>query len=241
MANTVILSARQSFEFLGDGIRLTAMSLPDVIDSVRRHFSFQRATLNRPPATFGLVPNTIPPGVVFHVGTWNNSEMGSVMIRFLHVEAQRIVFDIAGPSEALPKLATEFFETVRRSAKTVDGSAAVGESHRVLDYSELTVQLPASLDVLWTPKFRKLAKTVSSVAESEDIIPSVSFHVVEHAVPHPGDSVAGGTGYQLSLRRQTLPSDYIYFSGAPLATTPHKAYLEELHKIVTDMSHKSSR
>lgn len=241
MANTVILSARQSFDFLGDDIRLTAMSLPNVVDAVRRHFSFQRVTLSRPPATFGPVPNTIPPGVVFHVGTWNDPELGSVMMRFLHVEAQRVVFDIAGPSEVLPRLTTQFFETVRRSAKTADGSAVVGEPHRVLDYSEMTIQLPASLDVLWAPKFRKLVNAIGSLTKSEEIIPGVSFHVAERSSPFAGDSVAGGTGYQLSLRRQTLPGDYVYFSGAPLATTPHKAYLEELHEIVTNMIHKGSR
>lgn len=241
MADTIILSARQSLEFPGDGIRLTALSMPTVVDAVRHRFGFHRAMLGRPQGSVG--PNTIPPGIVFQVGIWNGAEAGPVMIRFINIEAQRIVFDVAGPSEVLPEIVGEFFGTVRQVARTYDDGVALADPSRILDYSEMTVKLPESLDILWDSKIRKLIAATTSISKSDTIIPGMSFQVSPPSEPYGGDpagTIGGNMAYQLSLRRQTLPGDLVYFSGAPLPTTPHKNYLDELHDIVVNLA-KSSR
>src|SRR6266566_4837247 len=116
--------------------------------------------------------------------------------------------------------------------QAADGSPVVGEPERVLDYSEITAQFPYQLDAIFSkPVRRLLSKTIGIGAadKSMTIIPNLAiqaFHTGEvlAAVPSANDPHA----FTFTLRPGTRPEEHIYFSGAPLRSEAHLAYLDEL-------------
>src|SRR2546426_9778290 len=93
-----LLTARRSYEFAADSLRLSTLSAPPVMDRIRQAFTFQQVAIGTPLPTFGPVPQTNPPGLAFDFGFWQSRAQQPVFIRFLHFEARRIVVDIVGPS-----------------------------------------------------------------------------------------------------------------------------------------------
>lgn len=230
-----LISARKSYEFAVDGIRLSAISTPGTLGAIRDQFQFQTVQIATPMETFGRVPAVLPPGVVFNVGVWSDANLGMMLIRFLHIEQTRIVVDIAGPSEALDSLGQALFQTIRETARVFDDGPVLDEPKAGLHYSEMTVQLPAPLSVLLPLPFRNLFS--SSELDRADRVLSTAL-LLDHCVqdtPYEGDRWASpirSEGYRLSLRQGINPQENVYFSGAPLDTRAHQDYLGKLYDIV---------
>ena len=89
MRDVSIISARRSYEFPQDGIRLTLLSTQPVVAFIKDAFSFEFAAVATPMETFGPIPNTLPPGVVFNYGIAPSPEESGTPIRFLHIEQRR--------------------------------------------------------------------------------------------------------------------------------------------------------
>src|SRR5713226_7710191 len=121
-----ILTSRRAYEFSADAIRLTMLSIQPVQQQIKQLFDFQSAIIGSPMPTFGAVPATYPPGLVFNLGVWIHQEEHIVPIRFLHFEQNRIIIDVAGPTTAIDGIADRLFHFLS-GIQAADGSPIVGE------------------------------------------------------------------------------------------------------------------
>ena len=63
-----ILTSRRAYEFGADAIRLSTLSIQPIQQQIQQLFGFQSSTIGSPIPTFGAVPATYPPGIVFNLG-----------------------------------------------------------------------------------------------------------------------------------------------------------------------------
>lgn len=220
-----LLTARRAYEFRPDDLRLSVLSTLQAQQQVSRLFDFQITQIGTPLQTFGPIPTTMPPGVIFDYGVASTSEM-NVPIRFLHFEPFRIVIDVAGPSGTIDWV----YEQLRQSLldiKDFDGSPAVGESLRMIDYSEISTQLSFGLEDLLSEPVNRLTQDAFGDSERNlKVFPaSVNFLSIDPAHEIGQQSFAGPS---LQVRAGTTLEDKIYFSTANLPTDSHLAWLEEL-------------
>jgi hypothetical protein len=226
-----ILSSRRAYEFGPDALRLSSICLQPVQLQIQQLFNFQSSVIGSPMPMFGEVPPTYPPGIVFNMGAWLHQQEYVVPIRLLHFEPNRIVIDSPGPSEAIDGIADRLFHFLL-SLRAADGTPVIGEPVRVLDYSEITVQLPYPLDAIFSRPLRRLfSKTVGIAVgdKSMMLVPSVVVQIsptdgVISALPSARDP----HGITFALREGTRPNEHILLSGAPIRSEAHLVYLDEL-------------
>jgi len=234
-----LLSARRAYEFHADDIRLTLLSTGPIQGLIKQSFQFQTAAIGTPIETFGPVLPTMPPGLAFELGIWASSEGVLVPIRFMHIDPRRIVIDVAGPSSAIDSIFQRLRDLLAQ-VQTPDGSPLLGEPERVLDYSDISARFSYPLDVLFLPRLRNLFARVMNIDENT---PSLVLAPTLYMPTHPVDEESAGAVnspdsrmLQLALRKGTRPAERIYFSGAPLDSEAHLAYLTELDAILTSAS-----
>jgi hypothetical protein len=220
------LTGQRAYEFRPDDLRLSTISTKPIQDAIKALFNFQSSTIGTPMPTFGEVPPTFPPGIVFNVGTWKSPENKLTSIRFLHFEPRRIVIDVAGNSDALTSI-YEQLHLLLNTVETVDGAPLVGKPERILDYSEISFRFPLSGDVLLPQPLRQL---LSRRIKGSVIVPTVivqSFTSGQELSgtatlnDHHAFTLAPRAGMQLDDR-------LVYFSSAPLVSEAHLSYLNEL-------------
>jgi len=231
LKNIKILTSRKGYEFAPDDLRLSMISTKPIMEHIQQLFQFQIATIGSPMETFGNVPQTFPPGVIFDHGVGISLEKEIIPIRFLHFEPQRIVIDVAGKSFDVD----EIFHKIIRAFDEIhapDGSPVIGKPERVLNYSEISAQFSFSLDVLVAPPLRKLLRKTIAASDNEKdslLIPSLSlgsFSSTQKFGNPPG--INDSHSFTLTVRAGTQPRERIYFSGAPLNSEAHLTCLNEL-------------
>src|SRR5713226_3621541 len=231
-----ILASRRAYEFSPDTLRLTSLSIQGVQQQIQQLFNFQSFTIGSPIPTFGEVPATYPPGVVFNLGVWIHQEEHLVPIRFIHFEPKRIVIDVAGPSAAIDGIRERLFYLLS-GLRAADGTSVVGEPERILDYSEISARFSYPLDALLPrPVRRLLSKTISIGGDttSKVIIPTVSVRAFPKDEKVPViPSTTDPHAFTFALRSGTRPDEFIYYSGAPLDSETHLNYLNELEVVFT--------
>lgn len=226
-----LLSSRRAYEFRADDLRLSTMSLKPMQDQIQQLFQFQTCAMGTPVATFGEVPITYPPGLVFNMGTWITQDTRVVPIRLLHFEQRRIVIDVSGPSSTIDGIYEQLLHFLS-VVQTPDGSPVIGEPERVLNYSVISTQFPFPLEVLMAPSLRKLfnkAVRTHTQADNSALVPTlvvqnqlVGQEITKLAAPE--DSFA----FTIGPRVGTKPEDNVYLSCAPLDSEAHLSFLNEL-------------
>lgn len=220
-----LLTARRAYEFRPDDLRLSVLSTPDAQQQIRQLFEFQIVQIGPPLQTFGPIPATIPPGVIFDYGVASNTET-DVPVRFLHFEPFRIVVDVAGPTATIDWM-YEQLNQLLRDIRDIDGSPAVGEPIRTVDYSEISAQLSFGLGDLLKQPVGRLAQDTFGEYEGNSIVfpANINFLSVD-----PSQEIGSQTlsGPSLQVRAGTKPEDRIFFSTAYLPTDPHLAWLSGL-------------
>jgi len=204
------------------------LSTGEVQRRLREAFDFQSATIASPPETFGPVPRTSPPGLVFGVGAMSDPDGKLVPIRFLHFEAQRIVIDAAGPSATLD-LAWQKILSVVREVRAPDDTATIGEPVRQLDHSQVTFHATfAPRKLLGTALQGLISDIFPNGGDSDEltIAPTVLFHVTNRTGAY-ADSGSHGI-FRLELRAGERTDANIYYSSAPLPSELHISYLSQL-------------
>jgi hypothetical protein len=234
LENIKLLTSRRAYEFRPDDLRLTMVSTKPVQEQIQQLFHFQTAMMGSPIATFGDVPPTYPPGMVFDMGVWVSPEEQLVPIRFLHFEQRRIVIDVAGPSSAI----TAIFEQIQQflSQLTVsDGSPVIGTPSSILEYSEITAHFPYPTDAMFVRPVRDLlAKFKHNTNRNSNDIDQmfIPTFVVQTSPGNQEVSILSKINdphvFTLTLRPGTRPDERIYFSGAPLDSETHLDYLTQL-------------
>lgn len=222
---TTIITARRAYLFPVDAIRLTTLSTAGTPDVIQQYFGFKAAAIGTPQATFGEVPVTMPPGLVFNLGSVQSSEGVPTPIRFIHFEPQRVVIDVAGPSSVID----EVYEQLRNllsGVRTSDGSPVIGDPTDSTDYSEITARLGFAFSELVNESVLAVARQmfVSDEEGVEALPTTLMFHVGDPslAVDEPG------RGQALQLRVGTRVDERMYFSVVGLPTDENLAWLEAL-------------
>jgi hypothetical protein len=222
----VVLTARRSYEFPPDAIRLSALSTALVQANIRAAFGFQSALVGSPMPTFGPVIATLPPGVVFDWGAYESDDGTIAPIRFIHFEPTRIVIDVAAHSSEIDAI-YERLQSALKSVRLSSGLPVVGEPSGIADYSELLPRLDISLEeLLRDPVGDFLRKRLCAGLLGSVFVPGFVFQAVPSDQPYPG--AVGSDQYVLQLRAGTMPGEGPLFSSAPLTTSDHTAYLTEL-------------
>jgi hypothetical protein len=227
------LSARRSFEFEPDEIRLSVLSNAEIVGRIRQAFAFQVGQISTPMPTFGPVANTIPPGLVFDYGVARLGPDFVVPIRFLHFEQRRVVLDIAGPSEAIAPI----FEALRgllQNDQAPDGSPAIGSHARIRDYSELTYRLGFDPEQFLAPQLRPILAEFSAAGGIEvgSVSPKLEVRLALGEKASEVDVAPTQPYLRLEPRLGRSASDRWYFSVAPLDTVSHLALLNDIEKAV---------
>lgn len=235
--NAKVLTARIGYEFTLDDLRLSMLCMNAIMQQIADTFKFRAFGVATPQATFGPVPNALPAGAVFQLGTWvipDNSQI--VPIRFLNIELQRIVIDVAGPSSALGAIYQRLREVVAATSAP-DGSPIIGEPLRTLRFSELSVTLPFALDSILTPGVRALLTRYLPNAEMSDSVtltPSLDVRGFSDKAPFSG-ALTSGDGFTITLspRASISPDQHVIYSGAPLETEQHIRFINELVSLLS--------
>lgn len=225
-----LLSARRAYDFPVDGIRLTILSNMPVLRRLQALFGFEVATIGMPVETFGPVPATFPPGLVFSYGLAPYPEGDVTPVRFLHVEPNRVVADVAGPTAVIEQMYDRFRAEVQE-LRSAEGPPVLGEPVAVRDYSEITFRAPFALEAILPPAlmepYRSALQRVDT--ESGSIVPALQLSHVPLGDTFPG---SGLTRWHrtavLELRAGSSPADGRLYSAAPLGTDDHLALLDEV-------------
>ena len=230
-----VLTSRRSYEFAPDHVRLSLLTSQVIIDQIHQAFQFRASAVAQPQATFGPVPITLPPGLVFNIGVWLSPNGEIVPIRLLHFEPRRIVLDVAAPSRFIDGV-YEFLQQILADYRAADGTPSVSDQYTILNYSEITARLSFSADAfLPSPVRNAIHRALShdDAGNESGILP------VLHALPVQGGAEIIGTPTQDSLtftltpRAGTQVADRVLFSSAPLDSDAHQAYLTSLDEALS--------
>lgn len=230
LEDVTFLTARRAYEFRVDDLRLSALCTKPVEDRLQELFHFRSSIMASPMAMFGDVPATYPPGYVFDLGFWMSPIGLLVPIRFIHFEQRRIVIDVAGESDAITPI-YELMCTAIRELQLADGAEIVGEPEVVYDYTEITARCGFSLLSMLGPNPLELMQRAGRTNRNaqDSAVPSIVLQMLPANEEYKGASPGSSPhSFTLSVRAGTKPEDRIYFSGAPVDTDAHVAYLKEL-------------
>jgi hypothetical protein len=234
MEQVKILTSRRAYEFRIDDIRLSMLSTKPVQEQIQHHFHFQNAAMGIPIATFGEVPSTYPPGVVFDMGVWPTAEQQLIPIRFLHFDQRRIVIDVAGPSSAIDEIYRDL-QNFLSSLQTSDGYPIIGEPENILDYSEFAVQFSCDISTLLPPSIKQVFSRYvreTSIYRDKIAIPLLCIAPLG-AMEKFGGAIPGDyRTFTLTLRAGTRLEDAVFFSGAPLSSERHREYIADLATVL---------
>lgn len=225
-----LFGSRRAYEFLPDDLRLTVLSAIQVYEAIRTAFAFQAMGIGTPPPTFGEVPQTVPPGLVFQTGMMTTGEGAIVPIRALHIEPRRIVIEVVAPTLAIDPVFARLCEVVNQ-IQVVDGIRAIGTPQSTRDYSTLSAHIPAAPGATLSPRLVDVLRRSLPESEGPDdltLVPTIYVQWRRRNEPFGGPIGPEGGATELALRVGTTPDQHIYFSGAFLDSEHHEQYLSEL-------------
>jgi len=231
-----ILTSRRAYEFGPDEIRLTVLSTPGVVAYIQQMFNFQVAQIGTPPPTFGSVPVTTPPGLVFQMGVMTLADNSFISIRSLHFEQRRVIIDVAGPTADIEPI-YEQLQAVLGEMRAADGTAVIGQSERTLDYSEASTHFSFAPEAVLPPAIRDLFRRALP-SESAGSGRGIALVPLIEVRTRPSDREYGGANvepqaFHLELRAGATPNSKVYYSAAPLASDAHLTLLQELEGILS--------
>jgi hypothetical protein len=225
-----IISAQRSYEFRPDDLRLTALCQAGVIERINEAFQFNAAQVATPLATFGPVPKTYPPGLVFNYGRDETAAGRLIPIRLLHFEQRRIVMDVPGPTGAIDHIFERLMELVGADIAP-DGFPVIGTPSHTREYSRVSLVLPFDTEALLAPNLRATLDGIRSragEAQPEAMVADIQVRWCGPDEEYPGLTQPDYRTFHLQLRAGSHPSERLYFSGAPVDTETHVRMLERL-------------
>jgi hypothetical protein len=231
LENVTFLTARRSYEFRVDDLRLSALCTKPVEERLQALFHFRSVVMGSPMVTFGDVPATYPPGFVFDLGYWMSPDDVLVPIRFIHFEQRRIVIDVAGKSEAIEPI-YEILRTAISELEIPDGGRLIGEPEAVYDYTEITAQCNFPLSGVLAPApLEAVQRAAGSISRRGEhvLVPHVVYQWLPVDRDYAGATLASSHhSFTFSMRAGTSPENRICFSGAPIESDAHAIYLQEV-------------
>jgi hypothetical protein len=230
MTNTVqvqsLLSARRSYEFAVDDVKLTLLCLTSVLDAIRSKFQFAGTEIASPPSHFGMVLPSNPPGVVLSFGITPFPEGSGTVVRNILIDSRRVVIDVAGPSEVLDPTFDLLKETVS-GLLSAEGASPLGEVQRTMDYSEIVIKDPRILQVLFSPAALEILRQTDTSNPADVIIPSARFRIARTGAEYPG-TIEDHLNIHFDYRAGSKIEDELIFCGAPMDSGQLVSLVERL-------------
>ncbi len=238
--DVTILTARRALEFTPDALRLTLAVSAPVQQALRDRFQFQQVAVGQPMATFGAIPPTLPPGVVFDNGSLSLDAGRILAVRFLHFEPLRLVIDVAGTSEEADA-ALKIVADVLEPFQSADGSPIIGAPTRNMDYSQIAATLAFRIDEILRPGLSEILNSAIRSSYAHDFTAALVMNVFGNPGDGPFTGVAEAESRVLQLApRAGFPLDARrYFSAAPLRSKDHVAYLAAMEQAVGTMDREA--
>lgn len=231
--NIKLLSSQRAYEFRTDELRLTMLTIPGVQSTIREAFAFQQVAIGTPMATFGAVPNTIPPGVVFNNGSIETDDDGTIPIRFLHFEAQRIAIDVAGPSSGIDLIYNRL-RAVLDDVHAPDGSPVIADPINIHDRSEISSHLSFMPPAVLAPELQQmLVLTPEGDNDAPLAIPIPALRISWQLSTNQYQGINRVKAFELELRAETYPEEGRYFSSAPFPSDAHMGLLQAIEEALT--------
>lgn len=231
MDDMKILAVRRAYEFAQDDLRLTVLSVVQVAEHIKQAFGFQGYAFGTPIPTFGDVPATLPPGIVFYSGVWLSPDHQVSPIRLMNFEPRRIVIDVTSSSSAIDGVFSRLQDTLGE-IRAPDGAPAIGTPRRIRDYSEVSAHFRFPLkDLLASPIQRALERATETARMEKPLLqPTIFCEVVDPKEEYAGLSAVTSKSFQFGIRTGTPPEENVYFSAAPLDLASHMAFLESIEE-----------
>lgn len=227
MKDMSIFSSRRAYEFAQDDIRLTLLSSQPVVAFLKQAFQFELAGIATPMETFGPVPQTIPPGLVFNYGIAPEPEGSGTAIRLMHIEQRRIVIDLAGPSSAIEGSYTHL-QRLLAELRSPEGYPAIGKPILIRDHTEIRATLDVDTSLLAPSQVLRVAEATFAMNPlSRPIVPVLTLRMPTEN-EYAGGGVPQSETYTLDIRAGTAVSNRIYYSSAPLDSDRHLAFLADI-------------
>lgn len=197
-----------------------------MLQAFQQLFTFQNTQVASPPATFGSVMPTEPPGLILSRGVHVLQDQNFVPIRFISIDSRRIVIDIAGPSSDIDPI-FERINEVFGNLRATDGSPVIGTPSRTLDQSEMSMRFPFSpTAVLAVPLLDVLSKTFKRAGD-EVFIPILAVRSAPASAEYLSTTVDMPV-FQFELRAGVTPQQRLYYSSALLDSDAHLQLLRHL-------------
>jgi hypothetical protein len=233
MDHVTIITASEAFNYPPDHVRLSYLITQNVQRRIQQAFQFQQAAITQPPATFGPVELTNPPGLVYEWGEWSEDGL-LIPIRVLHIESRRVVWQIAGAH-------THFIDAIMRHLLDTCATSLTAEGKKILEpwagtqwFSELSFTLDIAPDT-WHRSFPLLQliddAIYTVIPPEKKTLPAVTVFNYRPDDVFPGEYRPWhGSKFTLTLRAGTSIADNTYYSAAPLQTDAHIALVQRIEK-----------
>ena len=229
-----LIAIRRSYEFAPDDLRLTIMSTFPVVQAIAEEFTFNDFDVERPPAKFGRVAATTPPGLVFSMGSLEVFSGELIAIRSIQVEPSRIVIEVAAPTGSADVVMERFREVVSRF-HSPDGSPVLGDPSHVLDFSRISFGLDFEPSFVLRPELAELIEKWRAADRKSDqfvLVPSLTLHFVPKEGEVDWAELPPSLGFQFQLRGGATPDERVYYSSAPLDSDTHLRFVDQLEALM---------
>lgn len=228
MRDVAVIGARRAYIYSADVIRLSQLTNAFAISLIKEAFSFDYSAVASPSETFGLVPVTSPPGLVFYYGSVEGAEGSRIPVRFINIEPERVVIDVAGPSSLIDKVFDQLVLQVGKVDQQFSEVLAKSVIDKI-DQSDLRFRAEFDIGSLVAPAVMKaIADTSGSLPADLALVPSVTVRPVLKNVPFQDYADERYRNFFLDIRLGFPPDERILASVAPLSTDDHQAYLRSL-------------
>jgi hypothetical protein len=229
MRDVSILGARRSYEFAPEQIQLDLLSNAFALEHLKQAFGFDYGAIVQPSETFGPVPSSVPPGLAFYYGVVQFPEAALTPVRFVHIEPERLVLEVAGDSQVLDEVMRVLMERIDM-IENVSGTPILGEEVRIQEQSEIRFRGSFAPSALAPPVVQDSISAVLSryVKSNLSLAPALTIRPVDFARPYGPESHHPSKSFVLELESGFPPEERIYNSVAPLNTVDHLALLHQI-------------
>jgi hypothetical protein len=207
-----------------------------VAQRVGAAFKFQMITVAKPMAFFGEVPDAVPPGLVYNVGSFRAQDGKTIPIRFLHFELARVVLDIAADSNYLDEAFSQL-KAALTGLEAADGSPVLGPHEGTSDYSEVSCHLNFPVTRLLPGETNDALSAV--VRDGQVLVPAMVFSVQE---PGPYDPPQFASDqFTVQLRAGVDIAEQVYFTNGPVRSSEIKALLAKLERALSPQAEAGAK
>lgn len=222
-----VLSTRRVYEYPQDSIRLTALTTIEAQRALRDAFAFQDVGSGTVAGAFETALVTQPSGLTCSFGRMLTDEDEIIPVRYLTLNARRLMIDVAAASDAIDMIYHRAVE-ILGGISVPGGIKTIGQPVATRDYSEVTARVSFSADELLAGPFLDWLRHTGGgldLSAVSAIVPTIQWQLAD-----PNEEYQGlATPFAVAaVRAGTRVGDRVLFSAAYLDSSAHLSHLQSL-------------